>query len=207
MEAWNPDDPKIPAKAQKAIRNFEKDLKGLDIYAGKLLERRDAETALALFRVLLFYYQDNAREKIILANRIGHCHHLLNNTALARACHEAVIDTTEKAVFQHAAGREAVIDSFMQLCRDSAISSERMVAILLRLEDQLPRSPGKDKIKPLAQRIWIPEAQEAILKALTAVGEVQRLKNYYLNFQNVLKDYGFKALTLPENVRKALEEI
>lgn len=207
MEAWNPDDPKIPAKAQKAVRKFEEDLKGLDIYAGKLLERGDAETALALFRVLLFYYADNPREKVILANRIGHCHHLLDNTSLARACHEAVIDTTEKAVFQHAAGREAVIDSFMQLCQDPTISFERIVAILLRLENQLPRSPGKDKIKPLAQRIWIPEAQAAILKALTAVGEVQRAKNYDLTFQNVLKDYDFKALTLPENVRKSLEEI
>ena len=205
MEAWNPDDPKIPSKAQKAIRKFEEDLKGLDIYAGKLLERGDAETALALFRVLLFYYPDNAREKIILANRIGHCHHILSHTSLARVCHEAVVNTTEKAVFQHAAGREAVIDSFMQLSQDSAISPERIVAMLLKLEDQLPRSPGKDKIKPLAQRIWIPEAQAAILKALVGVGEAQRAKNYDLTFQKVLKDYGFKALMLPENVRKALE--
>ena len=206
MQPWHPNDPRIPPKARRVIRKRGEDIKGLDIDAARFLERGDGGTALALFRVLLYHYQDNPRERTILANSVGHCHTLIGDTDVARECHEAVVSTTERAVFQHASGREAIADSFMQLAMDPAVPPQRISAILLQIEDDLSRLPSRDKIKQVAWRIWIPEAQVAILSALVAVGEKQRVKSYYVAFQTVLKDYGFESLTLPENVRSVLEQ-
>lgn len=197
IEPLSPDDPTIPIEVRKIIWDRSKDFWDLGIVGINLIERGKAESALALFRVLLGFYQNDPLEKNIIIKDIGDCYTVLNQIDAAHVCYETVLSCSDDFVFQHASGREAVIDSLMLLTIDNVLTPEQLRDILDRLEKKIPQ---------LARRIKLPKAQLAILIALTALGEKQRVRDYYNDFQKVLKSYKRELPPLPLDVLKVLGE-